>query len=142
MSRHIYIGIGVFFLFGCSMQPYKLPPNTPSARINVLKAPSAWICNSSIPPSSLVADRDGYAKIPAGKRLIVGANYFASGYNVNYSCNPRSSFVPEAGQSYYLDFEIEAERCTVLSYKEAPHHPVGLELEWSLAPGGNCLTER
>lgn len=142
MSRHIYIGLGAAFLFGCGLQPYKLPPNAPSARINVLTAQSSWICNANIPAQSLVADKEGYATIPAGERLVVGASYFVSGYNVNYSCYPRSNFIPEAGQSYYLDFQIEAERCTALVYKEAPHRPVGLEFEWSLAPGGGCPGDR
>lgn len=142
MSRHIFIGASFFFLFGCTMPPYKLPPNTPSARINIPKYQKSWICNSSLPAHSLVVDRDGYAKIPAGRRLIVGTSYFAEGYNVNYSCNPRSSFVPEAGQNYYFDFQIEADRCTALVYKEAPHSSVGLEFEKSLAPAGGCPTER
>lgn len=138
MLRHCFLAIGAATLLGCATPQYHLPANAPNARINIKTAQSTWICNGSLPVHSLKADAEGYAIIPAGERLLIGTNYFASGYNVNYSCQPRSSFVPEPGQSYYLDFQIEAERCSALVYKEAPDRPVGLAFEASLAAGGGC----
>ena len=137
-SRVILASIAMLALSACGLQPYRMPPNTPNARINVASAQSTWICKTNLPAQRLVPDQQGYAQIPAGESLTVGASFFASGYNVNYSCYPRSSFVPEVGKAYYLDFQIDSEHCTAFVYKEAPEKPAGLDFENSFHPGGYC----
>jgi hypothetical protein len=124
-------------LSGCGMMPYELPPDADTAKLNLKTAGRAWICASG-KGHSLDADESGYAIIPAGSRIVVGSSYFASGYNVNYSCAPRISFIPLKGMSYYQDFQIEAERCTSFVYRETDANPTGLALEPSMAVAGGC----
>jgi len=117
-------------LGGCGLEPYQLPDGVESARLKVAPNVSrAWVCDASSSIKKLMPDESGYAVIPAGHRVTIGASFVATGYHVTYSCFPKIGLVPVAGASYYQDFETEAERCTSLIFREVTTNPVGLDFE-------------
>jgi hypothetical protein len=115
---------------GCgTVSDYHTPPNTPVAKLNVKSAGSKWICIAG-QRQRLRADSTGYTEIPAGKPVTIGSNYYNYVYGgVSTSCNPRSTISPTAGQNYFIDFEIEAEHCTALIFREEPRSRTGLALD-------------
>jgi hypothetical protein len=119
---------------GCAVTPvYQVPPNTETAKLNTRSLGNKWICVAGR-AQRLVPDSTGYVEIPAGKPVTLGASYFNYVYGgVSTSCNPRSTIVPVAGQRYFIDFEIEAERCTALIFREDPRTRTGLA--WDLSFG-------
>lgn len=127
------------FLVACGMQPYKLPDNEPTAQLNLTASNNAWICSNG-KPHSLTPDSSGHVAIPAGQRVVIGSSFHAQGYNVQYSCAPRVNFVPRSGEAYYQDFQIEAEKCYALIYRETPTNPAGVDFEPSMRGGGSCET--
>jgi len=120
-------------LAGCAAVPvYQAAPNTPVARLNVNSMGSKWICVGA-ERQRLVADPTGYVDIPAGKAVTIGSSYYNYVYGgVSTSCNPRTTLVPKAGQRYFIDFEIEAERCVALIYREDPSTRTGLAPDLTL----------
>ena len=132
--------LAVVGLTGCSTI-YKQPAGAPSARLNLRGALGVkWICVSG-QRQDLQPDPTGYADIPAGQRVTIGVMYNNYGGVVHSSCNPRSSFVPVAGQRYYLDFQVEAERCTDFIYKVDPSNRTGLALDSTLGAGTECASQ-
>lgn len=130
--------LALVILGGCAVAPpYELPAKSETARLKVASPTETWICADGA-KRSFSPDKEGYAKIRAGERVIVGVQYSAQGYNVNYSCDPSVSFMPMAGESYYQDFQVEAEKCTAFIYREVTTNPVGLDFESSLDKGGRC----
>ncbi|MDP3859910.1 MAG: hypothetical protein Q8Q73_19285 [Stagnimonas sp.] len=139
MTRAALLILSALALNACGMTPYVIPEGAPTARINLNAAGQrAWICAADGEGHTLTPDAEGYASIAAGERVVVGSSFYSQGYNVSYSCYPRVNFVPEAGGSYYQNFEIEAERCGVFIYREGADNPAGLAIEPSLRPGGAC----
>ncbi len=128
-----------FFLTACGMQPYKLPSNEPTAQLNLAVNKRAWICSDG-KSYTLQPDQSGLVTIPAGHRIVVGSSFFEQGYNVQYSCYPRVNFVPKTGETYYQDFQIEAEKCTAFIYRETNTNPAGVDFEPSMRNGGSCET--
>jgi hypothetical protein len=126
-------------LSACGVLPtYQQPPEAPAARLNTSSAGNKWICVDS-KPHRLASGPDGYAVLPAGRRVTVGSNYYNSVYGgTTTSCNPRLSFVPLAGQSYFMDFEIEDGRCNIVTYKEVKTNRIGLELDPTMEPSWEC----
>jgi hypothetical protein len=121
-------------LCGCAT-PYVLPPGVETAKLKTNRA--AWVCNEENKRAMLSVE-GGYATIPAGSRITVGAHHSWHGYNVTFSCAPRISFVPLASVSYYQDVEVEGERCTAYVYREVDTNPVGLDLEPTMGRGQGC----
>ncbi len=125
-------------LGGCPVGPrYELPLHSETAKLKVASLTQSWICAQGA-KRSFSPDKDGYATIRAGERVIVGVQYSGQGYNVTYSCDPSVSFIPWAGESYYQDFQIEAEKCTAIIYREVRTNPVGLDFVSNLDKGGSC----
>lgn len=125
-------------LAGCA-SIYKLPAEAPSAKLNLKgSAGVKWVCVAG-QRQNLQPDASGYADIPAGQRVTIGSMYSNYVYGgVSTSCNPRSSIIPEAGQRYYIDFQIEAERCTAFIFKEDPRHRTGLALDATWGTSADC----
>lgn len=142
MNKYIFaFAVSVIALAsGCAVVPeYRAPQGTAIARLNLKSYGNKWICVSG-KPQKLVADSTGYADIPAGARLTIGSNYYNYVYGgVSTSCNPRSSIVPQQGQQYYMDFQIEAERCYALIFKEDSTNRTGLALDPSFGQSLDCL---
>ncbi|PTU32985.1 hypothetical protein [Stenotrophobium rhamnosiphilum] len=128
-----------FLLAACGMQPYKLPSNEPTAQLNLAVNKRAWICADG-KSYALEPNQAGYVTIPAGHRIVVGSSFFEQGYNVQYSCYPRVNFVPKTGETYYQDFQIEAEKCTAFIYRETNTNPAGVDFEPSMRGSGSCDT--
>lgn len=120
-------------LCGCAT-PYEHPAGSASAKVKLSPGISTSICVDG-KRMRLVADETGYATLPVGERITIVGNYYYSDGRVRYSCSPRISFVPREGESYYEDFEIEAERCTVFVYRQVNTNPVGLDFVPTMARG-------
>ncbi|WP_420474898.1 hypothetical protein [Noviherbaspirillum sp. ST9] len=121
-------------LAGCAT-PYELQLETGqgSALLNIKGDWQRWICRDGA-RKVLQPDEKGYAAIPAGERITVGTSF----YGGNASCSARSSFIPMAGERYFLDFDIESEKCFSLPYREVSYNRVGLALVHTAAPSGEC----
>jgi hypothetical protein len=130
--------LGAVALTGCATI-YSQPAGAPAARLNLKGSQGVkWVCVAG-QRQNLQADSTGYADIPAGQRVTIGSAYYNYVYGgVSTSCNPRSSIIPEAGQRYYIDFEIEAERCTAFIFKEDPAHRTGLALDRTWGTSVEC----
>lgn len=127
---------------GCASVPeYRAPQGAAVARLNIKSQGSKWICVAG-QSQRLVADSTGYADIPAGSRLTIGSSYYSSYHNgfgmAHMSCNPRSSIIPEPGQHYYIDFEIESELCYAFIFKEDATNRTGLAFEPTFGPPSDC----
>lgn len=103
---------------GC-MSVYKLPAGMPATTIEVPKGVTSWIC-ANTEPQRLMRNRDGKATIPAGERIVVGANFASSDGYTNYFCAASASIVPSAEYQYHQDFEIEGRYCAAIVYRKAP----------------------
>ncbi|MCU0973944.1 MAG: hypothetical protein MUF80_08335 [Burkholderiales bacterium] len=131
------MALAILALAGCAGF-YSPAPDAITASLNVKSVPTPWICVDG-KRQLLSKDTSGYAPIPAGGRVTVGSSFYNYVYQgVSTSCSARSSLVPVPGQKYYLDFEIEAERCTALVFKEDPSSRTGLALESTLRPSSEC----
>jgi len=137
----VFIVVVVSLLSGCGVLPqYHAAPGASTAKLNLKSAGSKWICVSG-ERHRLVGDSTGYADIPAGARLTIGSNYYYNDGYVSTSCNPRTSLVPEPSQRYYIDFEIESDRCFALIFKEDATTRTGLALEPTLSRSSECATK-
>jgi hypothetical protein len=137
MIRPAIAGLLMVALAGCTVVPvYKAPANADHARVHLSDDNSAslWMCLDNT-RYRLAQDSTGFAKIPSGRRLTVGVWFYNYVYNgVTTSCEAASSFIPQTGGSYYVDFEIENESCTALAYREGAANRIGLEFEPTLQP--------
>jgi hypothetical protein len=72
--------------------------------------------------------------VPAGERLTVGAHLVSEGYQVINYCRPFLSFVPQAGQTYFMNSALDGVgRCVVELVREDPTSLNGLSLERSVS---------
>ncbi|MBU8976465.1 MULTISPECIES: hypothetical protein [unclassified Lysobacter] len=126
-------------LTGC-MSIYKLPPGKPTAKLEVARAGTAWIC-ANTPSQILQKDKNGRASIPAGERVTIGMNFATSDGYMNYTCTHSVSLVPVAGAEYLQDFESEGSRCSALVYLKTDDKRVGLDMEPTLGYGGAGCTQ-
>lgn len=134
----LFAALTIVLTSGCAVV-YHPPEGAAVARLNLKSEGNKWICAAG-KLQTLKADSSGYADIPAGSRVTIGASYNNYVYNgVSTSCNPKSSIVPEAGQRYYIDFEIEAERCYALIFKEDAASRTGLALDPTFGKATDCL---
>lgn len=126
-----------------------LPPYTPAAasktawlKVGDSEAAYPWICLAG-QAHQLRPDEKGYAAIPAdGGRVTLGTSFNAQQgghlYQVSYSCTPRASIIPIAGERYYFEFEQQAERCIALIFKEDTRHRTGLAFDTTYAQSRDC----
>ena len=128
-------------LTGC-VPIYHLPKDATYARVRLADVASAnmWVCQRN-QIYRLLPDKSGYAKIAADRRVTLGVSYYNYVYQgVSTYCNAGSSLIPDPSASYYLDFEMEDERCMALPYKEGAKNRIGLDFEPTLQPSSACLT--
>lgn len=123
---------------GC-MSVYRMPAGTPFASVRIPPGTTSWICANG-PSQILTKGKDGRARIPAGERVTIGANYAGSDGYMNYFCSASVSLAPQAGEGYYQDFEMEGEACSAMVYHETDDKRIGLEFEPSLYRGGAGCT--
>jgi hypothetical protein len=134
---HVSIALLALLSSAC-MSTYRHPEGAPFAKVQVSKAGTPWLCNGGA-RLRLRADEAGLATIPTGKRITVGLNYVASGYNVTYSCFPFVSVLPAENMIYLQDFETEDEKCSAILYRKTDDQRIGLAMEPTLDSSGNCV---
>lgn len=129
-------------LSGC-VALYQPPQGANTAKLNIShhafpRSPiSAQICVNNT-PQRLEKDSSGYATIAAGQRVTIIVPWSMSGGNVIVSCAPRQSFIPVAGERYYIDFSLENRTCYMSIFKENPSKRTGLELERTVERSSEC----
>lgn len=144
MSRPATIAmfIATLLLGACASNPlYQLPAEAPSATLNLFSAGGKWICDQGIRKYFTYSDDKHNTKIAAGERITVGSevSYTTHGYyQTTYTCRPRTSFVPQAGMNYYLDFDHSGNSCTSKVYRLSDNNPSGLDFEPTLMPSTEC----
>jgi hypothetical protein len=109
-----------------------------TAKLNTRSAGTEWLCVDHR-RHPLVPDANGYALLPAGARVTIGSDAAAPGRTGGRTCLASASFVPKAGQSYFLGFEAQGGRCAAFVYREVRTNRIGLGLESSLEPAADCL---
>lgn len=77
--------------------------------------------------------RDG-VRVPAGRRLTIGAHMVSDEYSAIHYCRPFLSFVPAQGQSYIMNSALHGDgRCVVELVREDRTTHIGLAIESSVA---------
>ena len=110
-----------------------------TARLNTRSAGTEWMCVDHH-RQPLVADANGYAVLPAGTRVTIGSDAARDVPGTGArTCIASASFVPKAGQAYFLGFETEQGRCAAFVYREVRTNRMGLGLEATLAPAADCV---
>jgi hypothetical protein len=139
--------VSIFALVSGCVTPYQLPPGAPVAKLHLNTAGtlpfkvagSTWICVTG-QRQRLKTDPAGDVDIPAGKRVTFGVDFYNYVYGgVSSSCTARSSIIPQPGQRYSSDFQIEAERCHLLLFKEDLSSRTGLALDATFGRPAECL---
>lgn len=124
----------IMLLSSCVGLPVYVPSaNTPTSQVKLspnMADDSLGMCDSS--GAYQLKPENGHITVPANRRVRIWRAFFASGYRVTYHCAPGISFTPDPNVSYYADFEIRAERCTLLVYRQNPASRTGLGLEPSI----------
>lgn len=120
---------------GCGMPPYQheADPAHSSALLNLGNTSPKWMCVRG-ERERLYADAGGYAAIPAAGRLTVGTLHTTQ----HYKCISATSFIPQPGQRYRIDFERVKERCISRVFGEDPAAVSGLRLETSEQAAYDC----
>lgn len=139
MIRLAFAVSAITLATGCTILPdYRAPQGTAVARVNLKGEGKKWICVSG-QRFGILADSTGYADIPADGRLTIGSKYNAVIGEFIVSCNPRASIIPVPGGRYYVDFEIEAEKCYTTIFKEDPESRTGLALDATFGQSSDCF---
>jgi hypothetical protein len=114
---------------------FVMEPGEPSASVNMSKLPFGWVCKDK-KRQSLRSGTDGYAAVPAKRRVVLGRDVFWTDGINNYSCNPSLSFVPELGRKYFAMIEIRGNRCYPVVFIEDETQETGLRTDPTVGPGG------
>ncbi|MCX7032406.1 MAG: hypothetical protein NT046_00310 [Arenimonas sp.] len=118
MKTAVFSFLTLALLTGC-LSTYKPAEGGPTARIKPVGYPAtATICIDD-EASRLSSDRSGFASIPAGQEVRLGAQYQESTGAVSFTCIPVAKFVPEEGASYIQKFQQKGRACSVEIYREA-----------------------
>ena len=92
-------------LGGC-LANYRLPADGPSARVQVARKATPTLCVDER-QAQLVPDREGYARVPAGRPITLAAQF--EGHD--FVCIPVVSFTPEPDASYEQAFGVRSRAC-------------------------------
>lgn len=134
VCRALLLSAVVALLAGCVGLPVYTPAaDTPTSVVKLspnMADDSLGMCDSS--GAYQLKPENGHITVPANRRVRIWRAFFASGYRVTYHCAPGISFTPDPNVSYYADFELRAERCTLLVYRQNPASRTGLALEPSI----------
>ena len=109
------------------------------ARLNTRSLGTKWMCvaHKRLP---IVPDANGRAILPTGERVTIGADDARDLARFGaHQCVASASFVPKAGESYFMGFEVQGGRCAAFVYREVTTNRIGLGLEPTLGPPDDCL---
>ncbi len=135
---HVAVVLAVVWLTGCASRPeYQPAPGAPTARLNMQGVGDKSLCVDGAWYKP-VSDGDGYAPMPAGRRVHINVYYSVQRPNALYRCESRVSLVPAAGQKYLVDFEPHTERCYLTVFKEDASKRAGVSVEPTLAAASAC----
>lgn len=135
MKRRFWIVLNVtlatLLISGCAgLPPYAPDPGTQTSPVELspdMASDTLGMCTEHRQYS--LVPKNGVVYVPDGARIRIWRGFAAGGYRVMYSCAPGISFVPEHGVSYYADFELRAQRCSLLVYRKDPLSRTGIALE-------------
>ncbi len=138
------MALAVLWLAGCAApREYRPAAGTPTARLNLQGLGDKRICADGLWHAP-VKEGDGYAAIPAGRRVIVRASHSETHYNAVFNtrvrCEASASIVPAPGQKYLVDYEFHTDRCYLMIFKEDASKRTGLVMEPTLAAAPACKT--
>ena len=104
-------------LTGC-LSTYKSPTVGPTAQIKTTK--NAVVSNICInqDQNRLSPDSNGYAIIPAGKEIMMTAQYSEYINNMSYFCIPAVKFIPLESAIYIQKFNKTGATCTTEIYRK------------------------
>ncbi len=134
------LALALAALGGCTVLPTYQPPagiTTAAVKLADRGKPSACIGNK---PYRLEPDANNVVRLPVDERVTLWDYFTMAGYQVTWTCVPANSFIPRAGQSYTMIFEVEPERqvCTFRPYRDTTANRIGLEFEPSMRPAQSC----
>ena len=138
-SARFLLPVAIMLSSTACMSTYRMPAGMPSASLRVPPGVTTWICANG-PAQILPRGKDGRARIPAGERITIGANFSTSDGYMNYFCSAGISLQPEKDAGYYQDFETEGDRCVALVYRETDDERVGLTFEPTVGRSGAGCT--
>jgi hypothetical protein len=95
----------MLLLSGC-LTTYTPPDSGSVAMIKIKHSAVATICVNN-EQTRLKANRDGYAAVPAGKEIRIGAQYSYEGAYTRVICIPVVKFTPIEGAKYVHSFKSE-----------------------------------
>lgn len=91
----------------------------------------------------LKKDRSNLVKVPYGRRISIGNNYYQSQTYGNIiesvSCFPQISFIPKQGNRYYLNFYIHEKTCKLEILRYSNKNKTGFAAEESVSKELACL---
>lgn len=118
--KFILLGLAIFgfaVLGGCVFMPYQLPQGTTATVPVNLSELTFPVIIQNKQTYKLVKNKNGYADIPAGKPVTIGNHYSITAgsaqYSIEASCKPAVTFLPQAGNEYFIDFNIIQKTCEI-----------------------------
>ena len=141
MNRSIHVVVALGIVSACTtssvMAPRAAEPR--AAALNTRSLGTKWMCvaHKRLP---IVPDANGRAILPTGERVTIGADDARDLARFGaHQCVASASFVPKAGESYFMGFEVQGGRCAAFVYREVTTNRIGLGLEPTLGPPDDCL---
>jgi hypothetical protein len=120
-----------------AMDAYVVDPKADVTKVTVPARFNNWICVNGA-KKKLALVEDNKVLVPVGSRITMGVDVSINEYYGKSSCYPKTSFIPEAGKSYFMNLNIEAEQCSSLIYLISDKNRIGLEFEKSIDRGAYC----
>jgi len=115
-------------LTGC-MPIYHPAANVKTAGIDIKKLDNPVVCINNH-EYQLEADKNGYARLPVGRRISISNHYSVSNdgvyYMVTTTCSPQLSFIPQENKQYFANFDIQNHTCILELYRKTNINSIGL----------------
>ncbi|AXA91989.1 hypothetical protein [Massilia sp. YMA4] len=101
-------------LTGCTAPyAYNGPGDAPTAKLKlgVDKIPFVYISETNECPKAMMDQKQPFTVIPAGRKLFVEPGFSSAGLPGGFTCVSPMSFVPQAGQEYFVVYQLSGMRC-------------------------------
>lgn len=128
--------VAMLALGGCNTLPvYHAPAGAKTVPVNIATRGAKSVCIGYL-RYALEPDANGNVYLVAGDRVTLRSSYSWADGNMNWSCHPATSFVPDADRAYTMVFEVEPENhsCTFRVYRQTTANRIGLDFESSTRP--------
>lgn len=104
-------------LVGC-LPSYNLKPDSEYATVKLTNNESLKICEQGRMFRLSPINNNREARVRAGEKISLAKYMSFHGHNVIYSCQPVVTFMPEANETYVLDYNVISNRCFIEVAKE------------------------